>query len=289
MKSKKKIWIRFGISAAFAVIFLLFALFAGKFAPYDPLETHYTDLLKAPCKQYLLGTDQMGRDIFSRILYGGKTSLLIAFAVTAIISVVGILVGTAAGFWGGAFDAVLMRLSDMLMAFPGSIFTIALVSFLGTGLPNLILAMTLTGWTYYARISRSLVLSIKNNTYIEQARLGGARQFPHYDRLHYPKCYAFPSGKYHPGYWKQASDDCRTFPVRTWLPAAYAGMGLHAFRRKRLYVFSALDAYGTGNGNFDKCYYIQLIGRLYSGSDESQRKKIMMFTFCPRGWKDEHR
>lgn len=112
MKSKKKIWIRFGISAAFAVIFLLFALFAGKFAPYDPLETHYTDLLKAPCKQYLLGTDQMGRDIFSRILYGGKTSLLIAFAVTAIISVVGILVGTAAGFWGGAFDAVLMRLSD---------------------------------------------------------------------------------------------------------------------------------------------------------------------------------
>ena len=101
MKSKKKIWIRFGISAAFAVIFLLFALFAGKFAPYDPLETHYTDLLKAPCKQYLLGTDQMGRDIFSRILYGGKTSLLIAFAVTAIISVVGILAKKGYGFVTG--------------------------------------------------------------------------------------------------------------------------------------------------------------------------------------------
>ena len=139
MKSKKKLWIRFVIIMAFAVLFLLFALFAGKFAPYDPLETHYTDLLKAPCKQYLMGT--------------------------------------IAGFWGGAFDAVLMRLSDMLMAFPGSIFTIALVSFLGTGLPNLILAMTITGWTYYARISRSLVLSIKNNTYIEQARLGGANNF----------------------------------------------------------------------------------------------------------------
>lgn len=118
MKSKKKLWIRFVIIMAFAVLFLLFALFAGKFAPYDPLETHYTDLLKAPCKQYLMGTDQMGRDIFSRILYGGKTSLLIAFVVTAIISVVGILIGTIAGFWGGAFDAVLMRLSDMLMAFP---------------------------------------------------------------------------------------------------------------------------------------------------------------------------
>ena len=65
MKSKKKLWIRFVIIMAFAVLFLLFALFAGKFAPYDPLETHYTDLLKAPCKQYLMGTDQMGRDIFS--------------------------------------------------------------------------------------------------------------------------------------------------------------------------------------------------------------------------------
>lgn len=72
MKSKKKLWIRFVIIMAFAVLFLLFALFAGKFAPYDPLETHYTDLLKAPCKQYLMGTDQMGRDIFSRILYGKK-------------------------------------------------------------------------------------------------------------------------------------------------------------------------------------------------------------------------
>lgn len=289
MKSKKKIWIRFGISAAFAVIFLLFALFAGKFAPYDPLETHYTDLLKAPCKQYLLGTDQMGRDIFSRILYGGKTSLLIAFAVTAIISVVGILVGTAAGFWGGAFDAVLMRLSDMLMAFPGSIFTIALVSFGNRTSQSD--PCNDPHWMDLLRENQPFPGSFhkESNTYIEQARLGGANNFRIMTGYIIPNVMPSLSGKYHPGYWKQASDDCRTFPVRTWLPAAYAGMGLHAFRRKRLYVFSALDAYGTGNGNFDKCYYIQLIGRLYSGSDESQRKKIMMFTFCPRGWKDEHR
>ena len=174
MRSRKKSRILFYVSLTLAVLFVGFSMFAGKFAPYDPLEAHYTKLLHAPCREFLLGTDQLGRDIFSRILHGGKTSLLIAFAVTAIISVVGILLGTMAGFWGGVFDAVLMRVSDTLMAFPGSIFTIALVSFLGTGLPNLILAMTLTGWTYYARISRSLVLSIRNNTYIEQARLGGA-------------------------------------------------------------------------------------------------------------------
>ena len=170
----KKAWVRFGVLSLFALIFVFFALFASVLAPFDPLESHYADMLKPPSTTYLFGTDQLGRDLFSRILYGGKSSLLIAFAVTAIISTVGILVGTIAGFTGGFFDNVLMRLSDMLMAFPGYIFTIALVSFIGIGLPNMILAMSLTGWTYYARISRSLVLSVKNNVYIEQARLGGA-------------------------------------------------------------------------------------------------------------------
>ena len=170
----KKAWVRFAILSLLALIFVFFALFASVLAPFDPLESHYADMLKPPSTTYLFGTDQLGRDLFSRILYGGKSSLLIAFAVTAIISTVGILVGTIAGFTGGFFDNVLMRLSDMLMAFPGYIFTIALVIFIGIGLPNMILAMSLTGWTYYARISRSLVLSVKNNVYIEQARLGGA-------------------------------------------------------------------------------------------------------------------
>ena len=170
----KKAWVRFGVLSLFALIFVFFALFASVLAPFDPLESHYADMLKPPSTTYLFGTDQLGRDLFSRILYGGKSSLLIAFAVTAIISSVGIVIGTVAGFAGGIFDNLLMRISDMLMAFPGYIFTIALVSFIGVGLPNMILAMSLTGWTFYARISRSLVLSVKNNVYIEQARLGGA-------------------------------------------------------------------------------------------------------------------
>ena len=170
----KKAWVRFGVLSLFALIFVFFALFASVLAPFDPLESHYADMLKPPSTTYLFGTDQLGRDLFSRILYGGKSSLLIAFAVTAIISTVGILIGAIAGFTGGFFDNVLMRFSDMLMAFPGYIFTIALVSYIGIGLPNMIRAMSLTGWTYYARISRSLVLSVKNNVYIEQARLGGA-------------------------------------------------------------------------------------------------------------------
>ena len=173
-RSRKAAWTRFIISAFFAVLFVLFTLFASAFATHDPLQTFYDHMLEAPSSTFLFGTDQIGRDIFSRILYGGKTSLLIAFVVTGIVAAFGIFIGTAAGFIGGAFDSVLMRFCDMLMAFPGSIFTIALVSFIGTGLPNLILAMSLTSWTGFARISRSLVLSIKNNVFVEQARLGGA-------------------------------------------------------------------------------------------------------------------
>lgn len=171
---RKKAWVGFIFSATAGIVLVCFALFAGVLAPYDPLETDYMHMLEAPSRAHIFGTDQLGRDLYSRILYGGKTSLLIAFAVTGIVSVVGILIGTAAGFAGGVFDGILMRVSDMLMAFPGSIFTIAVVSFIGVGTPHLILAMSLTGWTFYARISRSLVLSVKNNVYVEQARLGGA-------------------------------------------------------------------------------------------------------------------
>ena len=174
LSSMKLARLRFLIMLSLALLFLSFALFSSFLAPYDPLESHYDHMLEAPSREFLFGTDQLGRDIYSRILYGGKSSLLIAFAVTGIVSLTGILIGTAAGFSGGIFDSLLMRFSDMLMAFPGSIFTIALVSFIGVGLQNLILAMSLTGWTFYARISRSLVLSVKNNVYVEQARLGGA-------------------------------------------------------------------------------------------------------------------
>lgn len=173
-RSRKASWIRFWITMALAILFVFFALFANKVAPYDPLETDYSSMLAAPSSAHFFGTDQLGRDIFSRILYGGRTSLLIAFLVTAIVAAFGIVIGTSAGFIGGLFDTVLMRFCDMLMAFPGSIFTIAMVSFMGTGIKNLILAMSITSWTGFARISRSLVLSIKNNVFIEQARFGGA-------------------------------------------------------------------------------------------------------------------
>ncbi len=272
----KKAWIRFTVLLILAILFLSFALFAGVLAPFDPLESHYADMLKAPNSTYIFGTDQLGRDLFSRILYGGKSSLLIAFTVTAIISSVGILVGTIAGFTGGIFDNLLMRFSDMLMAFPGYIFTIALVSFIGVGLPNMILAMSLTGWTYYARISRSLVLSVKNNVYIEQARLGGASNWK--ILLHYIIPNVLPSllVNIFQDIGGELLTIFRPFSSRTWLAASDAGVGLYAFRRKRLHVFRSVDVAFPGHGHSDQCGHLQSSGRLHPGSDEPERKCVVM-------------
>lgn len=164
------LWLTF--FAALLCVFL--AVFAGHLAPYDPIESDYGNMLQPPSSEFWFGSDQLGRDVFSRVLHGGKTSLLIAFSVTAIISITGILLGCVAGFFGGVVDTLIMRLADILMAFPGMVLTLAIISILGVGLPQLILAMTVSGWTSYARVTRSMVLSLRHSVFIEQARLGGA-------------------------------------------------------------------------------------------------------------------
>lgn len=157
--------------------FVLLAAFAGQLAPYDPIVSNYSHMLEPPSEEFILGTDQLGRDLFSRLLHGGKTSLFIAFCVTGIIALVGIVLGVISGYFGGFVDTLIMRMADVLMAFPGMVLILAMISVLGTGLPQLILAMTFSGWTPYARVSRAMVLSLKNAKYIEQAKLGGASTF----------------------------------------------------------------------------------------------------------------
>ena len=164
---------RFIMISLLAAAFVLATVFAGRLAPHDPIEQNYDAVLAAPCAEYPFGTDQIGRYLLSRVLYGGKSSLVIALAVTALMASVGTLIGIISGYFGKAVDAILMRFTDMMMAFPNIVFVIALVSVLGTGTRNLIIAMTAISWTTYARVSRSMVISIKNNDYIEQARLGG--------------------------------------------------------------------------------------------------------------------
>ncbi|MBQ9031227.1 MAG: ABC transporter permease [Parasporobacterium sp.] len=159
-----------------AVLLILVPVFAPYLAPHDPLTTDYVNSLNAGSGEYLLGTDQIGRCILSRLIYGGRTSLLIVFWVIAIVAVLGIFLGVLSGFLGGWVDMVITRITDIIMAIPSTVFVIALVSVLGPGLHHTILAMSLVGWTEYCRVARALVLSVKENQFVQEARMGGLKE-----------------------------------------------------------------------------------------------------------------
>ena len=156
-----------------AVILILIPILAPWLAPNDPIENDYENLMIAHSAKYPLGTDQIGRCFLSRLIYGGRTSLLIVFIVIAISAFVGILLGVLAGYLGGKTDMFITRFTDIVMAVPQTVFVIALVSVLGASLGNTILAMSLVSWTEYCRVTRALVMSLKQNPYVEEGRMGG--------------------------------------------------------------------------------------------------------------------
>ena len=156
-----------------AVILILIPVFAPQIAPHDPIATDYAFSMNPGCAQYPFGTDQIGRCILSRLIWGGRTSLLIIFQVIGIIAVVGIVLGIFSGYTGGWVDMALTRFTDIIMALPSTVFVIALVSVLGPGLGHTVMAMSLVGWTEYFRVARALVLSIKENQFVQEARMGG--------------------------------------------------------------------------------------------------------------------
>lgn len=182
---------KFILILTLAIILILVTTFANYFAPYDPIEQNYEYMLQAPNSKFIFGTDYVGRDIFSRVLYGGRTSLLIALAVTFLIAVIGIVIGMVSAYVGGVVDTIIMRFIDMIMAFPYIVFVIAMATILGTGMKNLILAMTLISWTSYARVTRSMVMSFRKNDFIHQARLGGANNFQIITRYLLPNVFPY--------------------------------------------------------------------------------------------------
>ena len=163
----------FMILLTLAVILILIPVFAPQLAPHDPLTTDYGSSMVEHSAEYPLGTDQIGRCILSRLIWGGRTSMLIVFWVVAIVAVVGILLGVLAGFMGGWVDMLITRFNDIVVAIPSTVFVIDLVSVLGPSLYNTVLAMSLVGWTEYCRVSRALVLSVRENNYVDMARMGG--------------------------------------------------------------------------------------------------------------------
>jgi peptide/nickel transport system permease protein len=161
---------------ALLIILCLFlvALFADIISPYDPYEVNMKEKLQKPNLNHLFGTDQLGRDVLSRIIYGTRISLFVSVFAIAIIMFLGVMFGSIAAYFGGKVDEVIMRFVDILLSFPGLIIAITLVGILGPSLKNLVIAIALTSWATYARIVRSFVLSIKEMEFVTQAKVLGA-------------------------------------------------------------------------------------------------------------------
>ncbi len=176
-----KIWKRLGRNFAFTagllltVALILIALAAPLLSPFDPNAQDTSRRLEAPSKQHLLGLDDLGRDVLSRIIFGARVSLRVGFSVVIVASLIGVTLGAIAGYFGGWSDTIIMRITDVLLAFPGILLAIAMVAVLGPSLNNVILALATIGWVGYARLVRGQVLKVREMEYVIAAKALGAK------------------------------------------------------------------------------------------------------------------
>lgn len=190
------VWLRFssnplalaGLGIILALV--LVAIFADVVAPYSPVSGNLAGarLLPPMTGGHLLGTDDQGRDILSRLIHGSRLTLLVVVLVAIIAAPLGLLVGTVAGYAGGWTDAVLMRITDIFLAFPKLILALAFVAALGPGIENAVLAIAITSWPPYARMARAETLGVRNSDYIAAVRLVGASPFRIVARHVMPMC-----------------------------------------------------------------------------------------------------
>jgi len=165
------------LGLAIVIILILIALLAPLIAPYDPIARIKKDSSLSPSKAYFFGTDLLGRDIFSRVIYGSRISIEVGIVAVGISVVIGLFFGALSGYFGGVSDAVIMRIADIFFAFPYILGAIAIMTVLGPGIVNIFIAIGILGWASFARIFRSSILSIKNKEYIEAARALGANNY----------------------------------------------------------------------------------------------------------------
>lgn len=160
------------------LVMVLAAIFAGQISPYDPLQTSLSQRLQPPAfaggtPAHLLGTDKLGRDILSRIIWGARVSLSVAGLVILITATIGTILGIVGGYLGGASDSFLMRVTDIALAFPGILIALLLAVTMGPGFGTVVLAISLLGWAPYARLIRGEVLKLRNADFVLQARIIG--------------------------------------------------------------------------------------------------------------------
>lgn len=178
----KKLKLSAKISLSLIILFVLFSAFAGFILPYHPNEINLDSKLLGISSAHWLGTDYLGRDIFTRIIYGARISLSSTFAILALILFLGIGIGGLSGFVGGRMDRILMRICDIFLSFPTIILSLFLVALLGGGLFNVIISIAATHFAWYARIIRSLTLNLKNKEYVLLSRVYGLNGFQNFRR-----------------------------------------------------------------------------------------------------------
>lgn len=167
---------QFTVFLILAVLIVLAAVFAPLVTGgADPLKGALTQALEPPSREHIFGTDKMGRDIFTRVIYGGRASLGATFGVVGLIFLVGTVTGVVSGYFGGWIDAVIMRVADMMLAFPGLVLALAVAGIMGASSRNAIIAIVLVNWTKYARLARSLVMKIRDRDYVSAAVVTGSR------------------------------------------------------------------------------------------------------------------
>ena len=154
-------------------ILLVVTVFANRIVPYDPYAQDLSQALQAPSRAHWMGTDRYGRDMFSRVVVGAQTSISSTLILVAIISVFGTVVGTLCGYYGGKLDSIVMRISDICLAFPGLVFALAVAALLGGGVSNAVIALAVISWPKYSRVARSQTLALKSGPFISAARLAG--------------------------------------------------------------------------------------------------------------------
>jgi peptide/nickel transport system permease protein len=162
------------VGAIVLVALVLLTVFAPAIAPYDPIAQDSSAIRAAPSAKHLFGADTFGRDIFSRVLYGGRMSLPVGFVAVGITAVVGVALGLVAGYYGGRLDTVIMRGVDLMLAFPGILLAMALIAILGTSLFNLMLAVGIAAIPEYTRVVRGTGLGARETEYVTAARVSGA-------------------------------------------------------------------------------------------------------------------
>ena len=162
------------IGLLIVVFLVLIALFAPWLSHHLPAEQNLEDRLQSPSSTYWLGTDELGRDIYSRVIHGSKITLYIIFLVAVIVVPLGLFVGTTAGYFGGIIDKILMRITDIFMAFPRLILALAFVAVMGPSIENAVIAITITSWPPYARIARAETITIRHSEFILAVQQQGA-------------------------------------------------------------------------------------------------------------------